>query len=313
MGKKKEKKNVLFGRKNDYDMITLKKVQTLIEASKKIGYSILTIPGVDCIYCYYAGYSFAEISNEVKFVLGDGYKTYFGVNDWNEMKQNYESYLYNSSNNWSNLKKVLEGVAQAQPRDYERHTQHEIAINNIKFSNSSYSVCGFETAIPEHYFAEKKKPEADLVVICPDEHRIILVEFKCRVSSLSGSCGVVKHCTDYIDIVDKCVEIGFIKEMVKAYNLMNKLYGGSADELDASDITKIDIAFLITGSSSKDNDENAKGKIKENNNKSAIKMIKNTKKVSETKKNELYWYWCENYKEAEFTDRNFVSFQTLKN
>lgn len=305
---KRKNDNVQFSRKVDYNSEMIEKVKTLIKASNDIECPILAIPGVDCIYCYYAGYSFVEISDRVKFVLGKGYEQYFDDETWEAMHKNYDEFLFNSDENWKNLRTVLKGVERSQPRDYERHTQHEIAIRNIKYDNNSYSVCGFETAIPEHYFNKEKKPEADLVVICPAEHRIVLVEFKCRISSLSGRCGVVKHCTDYVDIVNKCEEINFISEMVKAFNLMNELYNGNAKKIDASDITQIDIAFLLTGSSSRDNEKNAKGKIMEKNNMSATKMIRNTKKVPQMKKEELFWYWCEDYKDVCFTKENFVPF-----
>ncbi|MBR1697137.1 MAG: hypothetical protein IJ712_02795 [Anaerovibrio sp.] len=298
----------LFYRKDDYKEETIEQVRSLISNAKKIGYSVLAIPGENSILCYYAGYAFAEIKDDVvKCVLSDSYEKYLG-SDWENIKSDLKTFINNSNNNYRNLKALLDGVACAQPQEHERHTQHPIAVNNISYENGSYSVCGFETAIPSTYFPDKKRPEIDLVIICPDEHRMMLVEYKCTQGVLKGPQGVVAHGIDYNNVKEKYKEIGLVSEMIKAYNLMNRIYNGNARTLTDKDIQSIDIMFLLTGSWVKRQpDEKKDTGLSVEDNSRAIKMIKETDKLNDSQKNQLFWYWCENYEDVLFEKSKYQS------
>lgn len=299
-----------FIRKDDYSDDTIKDVRALIKAGKGLKKYILAIPGTDGIICYYGGLPFVTINDSGWNKFSTDYDDYFTNREiLNKIHSNYKKFLLDSGDKYKNLSDVLDAINKGQPRDHERHTQQEIACNNLSFSKDKYSICGFETAFPKKYIPTiSTKPEVDLVAFCPDEKRMILIEFKCRYSALDGKHGIKEHFTDYKGIVElkknnvdryKC----FINAMLKAYYLMSKLYNEKDihQEINSDDIV-VDIAFLLTGSTIRQN--GGKGCISVTVNSNRKVLFQKEKGLKGFNKG-VYWYWEKDFNDVIFTTAKF--------
>ena len=144
------------------------------------------MPNKDCLKGYYNGlvlidrltdrsFNFIEseetISNLIRKV-DDKYKpTLIDYSD-SVKHQDYDtkiSFFDKTKNDWFDI--------LCLPRDRERRTQQIIALNNMTFDDSRYSVCGFETTVSQNDVqipGKKGNPKIDLVVINPS-----FIKFHC--------------------------------------------------------------------------------------------------------------------------------------
>ena len=214
--------------------------------------------------------------------------------------ENYKDALLDSTDNWKNLRTVLEGVEKGLSRDYERHTEQKIVLNNSSFDVDKYSVCGMETTVTD---IDDKDSEADMVVFCPADKRILIVEYKCRYSALypSRGHGIREHGDDYARILksDKC--INFTKEIIKAYNVLCRIY--DKDTVNISDEIRLDIVFLLTGNTIRDAERSTKGNITLRANKGAMKVMRayKGKDFTDEIKRNVYWMWSDDFNRVVFS------------
>ena len=166
------KKTFEFKRKNNYQ----DKVIDWIKSKRQSHNGILFIPNEGCIKGYYKGLVLFE-----------------------KITDRCQNLVKRCSN--MNLDEAVSEVGCGMPRDRERRTQQIIALNNMSFDNSRYSVCGFETTVSQNdvQIPDKKgNPEMDLIVINPSKKKMLLVEYKCKgASMLKGKQNIKCHYKDY--------------------------------------------------------------------------------------------------------------------
>ena len=225
-----------FKRKDNYNDKTIKRIKDIRKKHK----DILFMPNKDCVKGYYNGLVvFEKITDRCEnLVKRSPYA------DWDKHQ-----------------KEIRREIRNGMPRDKERKTQQMIAQNNMSFAENDYSVCGFETVISKkdlHIEGKKGGPEIDLVAIRPDKKSILLIEYKCKGSSmLKGNQNIEKHYEDYCAILHSEVMDSIKAEMLKAYKLLCRLHGVKTQErLLSADGYKAQIAFLFV-----DKVYNKKGKI----------------------------------------------------
>lgn len=263
--KNMNKKTEDFKRKDDYTKDTIHYLQTILKYEKQLkteekidaDNGILIMPNADCIKVYYKGKTLIDKLTNAEFKLfPTSYDKYFKTENEELILTNLRKKEKNQDKIESlkeyflqNLAVILNCIKQAHARQKEREYQSLIALNHMTFQKEKYSVCGFETAISSMYFDNETKPEIDLVVFSPNENKFVLVEYKCKKDSLLKSKqDIVKHCDDYLHVLKKHKEdnaFPFVKEMLKAYHLLCKIYNKPVMHIDISK-TIIDIAFLIT-------------------------------------------------------------------
>lgn len=284
-----------FVRKDDYSDEVINSVKELIKAANTINRPIIVVPSVDCIICYYGGLPFVYIAENEWGRYSDAYNKYINLE-----YENYKDALLDSTDNWKNLRTVLEGVEKGLSRDYERHTEQKIVLNNSSFDVDKYSVCGMETTVTD---IDDKDSEVDMVVFCPADKRILIVEYKCRYSALypSRGHGIREHGDDYARILksDKC--INFTKEIIKAYNVLCRIY--DKDTVNISDEIRLDIVFLLTGNTIRDAERGTKGNITLRANKGAMKVMRayKGKDFTDEIKRNVYWMWSDDFNRVVFS------------
>ena len=214
-----------FKRKDDYNDKTIKRIKDISEKHN----DILFVPNKDCVKGYYNGLVvFEKITDQCEnLVKRSPYA------DWDKHQD-----------------EILHEIEKGMPRDRERKTQQIIAQNNMTFAENDYSVCGFETVISTndlHIEGKNGGPEIDLVAIRPDKGSILLIEYKCKGSSmLNGNQNIERHYEDYRAILHSEVMDSIKAEMLKAYKLLCRLHGVKAQErLLTPDGYKAQIAFLF--------------------------------------------------------------------
>ncbi len=113
---------------------------------------------------------------------------------------------------------------------------------------------------------------------------------------MEGSSGVLDHLRDYNIIVYEKDNIKLVQELVKAYNLMKYIYTDDNNLLNANDIKSVDIAFLLTGTTSNDTLENLDKNITIEDNSTSRKKVEIENEDSIYKKTrDLYWCWYSDY------------------
>ena len=246
---------VQFQRKDNYTDALLNKANEFLKAG------ILIVPNTDCLKGYYNGivlidrltdqsFNFIEsketISNLIRRV-DDKYKpTLIDYSD--SMKhQDYDakiSFFDKTKNDWFDILKY------GMPKDKERRTLQIIALNNMTFGNSRYSVCGFKTTVSQNDVQvpyKKGNPEMDLVVINPSKKKMLLVEYKCKgPSMLKGKQNIKCHYKDYKRILDSDAICTIKSEMLKSYKLLCRIHNKKIKDEDLNpDDYKVQIAFLF--------------------------------------------------------------------
>lgn len=148
-----------------------------------------------------------------------------------------------------NTESIQNMMKDWMPRDKERKSSQRIALKNMTFDNDKFSVCGWETTIPNSVIGDKK-PEIDIVIVKPETHEMFFIEYKCNSSAVYGQAGFEKHLKDYVSILC-CKDIESIKyELLKAFCVMRKIYKKSNctdDDLILQDSNKykVRIGFLF--------------------------------------------------------------------
>lgn len=284
--------------------------RTLLQASLELGKPILAIPNESSIICYRGCMPFVTIYEDRWVRFSDSYKKRFPKGySFEKIYKDYRSFLLNPEDAWKNLSIVLDAVWQGMPTDVEKHTQHIIACNHQSFDDCAFSVCGVETCIPSEFMLNGHKPEIDFVAFCPNRREMLLIEYKCKYSSLypSKGSGIREHWIDYTEITRNADRIGLVSEMMNAYNLLRKIKGKNPCLIEPDDIS-LRAAFLLTGNHYKE--DNRKGNITTRSNISAVKQVLKLKELNKENpfKDEerwnLLWGWQENYKDVDF-DRCF--------
>ena len=244
-----------FKRKDNYTDALLKKANEYLKAG------ILIVPNKDCLKGYYNGlvlidrltdrsFNFTEsketISNLIRKV-DDKYKpTLIDYSD-NVKHQDYDtkiSFFDKTKNDWFDILKY--GI----PKDKKRRTQQVIALNNMTFDDSRYSVCGFETTVSQNDVqipGKKGNPKIDLVVINPSKKKMLLVEYKCKgASMLKGKQNIEINYKDYKKILDSDAICTIKAEMLKSYKLLCRIRGIKIKDEDFNpDDYEVQIAFLF--------------------------------------------------------------------
>lgn len=288
-----------FVRKNDYSDEVINSVKKLIEASNEINRPIIVVPSVDCIICYYEGLPFAHISENEWGRYSDKYEQYINL-----QYENYKKALLDSTDNWKNLRTVLEGMEKGLSIDYERHTEQKIVLNNSSFEVDRYSVCGLETTVTD---IDDKDSEADMVVFCPAEKRMLLVEYKCRYRTLypSKGSGIREHGDDYARILKKNKSINFTREIIKAYNVLCRIYDKDTVDINPDEV-QLDMVFLLTGNTIRDAERGTNGNITLRANNGAMKIMREYKGKDFTDeiKNKVYWMWNADFNKVVFSKEN---------
>ena len=240
-------------RKDNYTDKLLKKANEYLKAG------ILIVPNKDCLKGYYNGlvlidrltdrsFNFTEsketISNLIRKV-DDKYKpTLIDYSD-SVKHQDYDtkmSFFDKTKNDWFDI--------LCLPRDRERRTQQIIALNNMTFDDSRYSVCGFETTVSQNDVqipGKKGNPEMDLVVINPSKKKMLLVEYKCKgPSMLKGKQNIKCNYIDYKKILDSDAICTIKAEMLKSYKLLCRINDKKIKDEDFNpDDYEVQIAFLF--------------------------------------------------------------------
>ncbi len=222
-------KKAYFFRKDDYKENVITRIKSIIDKHD----DILFVPNEKCVKGYYKGLVlFEKITDKCEnLVKRSPHKK------WDEGPA-----------------EILDVIGKGMPRDKERKTQQIIALNNMPFSDGSYSVCGFETVISTNDIKIEGKgggPEIDLVAIRPDKdpkkRSILLIEYKCLGSSMiKGNQDIVHHYNDYKQILEWDGIDVFKQQMIKSYKLLCEFYDVKPNEkyLDPKDY-KVQIAFLF--------------------------------------------------------------------
>ena len=218
-----------FSRKDNYSDRVIKRIRDI----KKNHGDILFVPNKDCIKAYYKGLVLFE-----------------------KITDNCENLAKKCEDqSWDkNHDAILREIGSGMPRDKERRTQQIIALRNMSFERNKYSVCGFETTISTKDVKIPGKagaPEIDMVILRPSdnpkERSIILVEYKCKGSSmLEGKQNIECHYRDYLAILNSDVMDNIKVEIIKSYRLLCRINGieTSDEEFDAKDY-RTQIAFLF--------------------------------------------------------------------
>ena len=244
---------VKFQRKDNYTDKILKKANEYLKAG------ILIVPNKDCLKGYYNGlviidrltdrsFNFIEseetISNLIRKV-DDKYKpTLIDYSDSVKHQDNDTkiSFFDKTKNDWFDI--------LCLPRDRERRTLQIIALNNMTFDDSRYSVCGFETTVSQKDVqvpGKKGNPKIDLVVINPSKKKMLLVEYKCKgPSMLKGRQNIKCNYIDYKKILDSDAFCTIKSEMLKSYKLLCRIRGKKIKDEDFNpDDYEVQIAFLF--------------------------------------------------------------------
>jgi len=288
-----------FVRKDSYSDDVINDVKALIKAADKINRPIVVVPSVDCIICYYSGLPFAYISENGWEQYSDSYEKYISL-----QYDNYKETLLDSDDNWDNLRTVLDGIEKGLPNDYERHTEQMIVLNNSSFDKEKYSVCGIEAKVTD---IDDGAPEVDMIVFCPNEKRMLIVEYKCKYGTLypSRGHGIREHGDDYAKILKNDKSINFTKEMIKAYNVLCKIHDKEIINIDVDEV-QLDIVFLLTGNTIRDVERGTEGNITLRANKGAMKVMREYrgKNFTDEIKDKVYWMWNEDFNEVLFNRDN---------
>lgn len=288
-----------FVRKNDYSDEVINGVKELIKAANTINRPIIVVPSVDCIICYYGGLPFAYISEDGWGRYSDDYEKYIDL-----QFENYKEALLDPTDNWKKLMTVLDGIERGLPTDYERHTEQKIVLYNSSFDVEKYSVCGFEAKVTD---IDNGAPEADMIVFCPNEKRMLLVEYKCRYGALypSKGHGIREHGDDYARILKNYKSINFIGEIIKAYNVLCKIYDKDTVSMNPDEV-QLDMVFLLTGNTIRDAERGTKGNITLRANKGAMKVMReyNGRDYTNEIKNKVYWMWNDDFNKVVFSKEN---------
>ena len=294
-----------FVRRRNYPKEIVADVQTLLRASRDLKKPIMAIPHENSIICYRGCMPFATIYEDRWIRFSDSYKKRFPEGySFQEINKDYKSFLLNPEDTWRHLSDVLDAVWKGMPTDVEKHTQHIIACNHQSFDDNTYSVCGVETCIPSDFMSNGHKPEIDFVAFCPKRKEMLLIEYKCKYSSLypSKGAGIREHWIDYTRILRNAEKIRIIPEMLNAYNLLCEIENKTPCMVDPAGIT-LRVAFLLTGDNYKDDN---KGCITEKANQSAREQVLRVKEVAkgdlitEAERQNLLWGWQKSYSKVNF-------------
>lgn len=288
-------------RKDDYNIGTIEWACELIDDGE-----VLVIPNEDCIKAYYNGLTLVSMTDSSFKLFGKNDKN--SANNYKEKNKDIkkissmiDKYIEVINGEKGSLKDaawkfytdnkdaIKKIVNTGMPRDKERRSSQNIALQNMSFDNDKYSVCGWEATIPsndakievEVFDGEKRKiklktPEIDLVVVNPSKKEMILVEYKCKGSTmLKGNQNIVNHCKDYMK-VKNCDKIGEIRdEMLKAYNLLTCLKKTDSKKIEKEDFDKytVKVGFLFVDKIKNENNE-LECEITDSEYSEAIKMLK---------------------------------------
>jgi len=221
MGKKYE-----FVRKMDYMDSTIKTVRDIIS-----GGDFLAVPNKDSIIVYCNGVVFGNIEN-------DEFKFSGNVADEH---RNFSEFAKNRKN-------IIGSYKSKMSKEKERKSSQIIALNNMSFDDDRYSVCGWECTINSTDIAlGGKAPEIDMVAVCPKKKEIILIEYKCKGSSmLDTKNGIDGHYSDYKVIIKEPEFVEHLKtELLKSFDVAKRIYSDKPSaEYDPSDFV-IKIGFLF--------------------------------------------------------------------
>jgi len=214
-------KIIEFKRKNNYQ----DEVIDWIKCKRQSHSEILFIPNENCIKGYYKGLVlFEKITDRCQNLVQRCSKM--------------------------SLDEAVNELGHGMPRDRERRTQQIIALNNMTFDNSRYSVCGFETTVSQNDVkipGKKGNPEMDLVVINPSKKKMLLIEYKCKgPSMLKGRQNIKCNYIDYKKILDSDAICTIKSEMLKSYKLLCRIRGKNIKDEDFNpDDYEVQIAFLF--------------------------------------------------------------------
>lgn len=117
----------------------------------------------------------------------------------------------------NNRKDIIRLAGFGMKQVKERRSLQKIALYNMTFDDGKYSVCGWETVIPEkdalipnrNKDSERlfKTAEIDLVVVNPSKKEMILMEYKCNGKTmLKGNQSIRNHYDDYMKVLQCEVE-----------------------------------------------------------------------------------------------------------
>lgn len=268
-----------FKREENYDQSVIEEVNELMEDG------LLVIPNADCFKAYSRGLTVVyEITNTKFTLLGSNtservkkYKQNHAVEITEaQMDEFVERFLSKKKYTRSealdfyrnNSKDIIRLVGFGMKRDKERMSSQKISLYNMTFDDDKYSVCGWETAIPEEYAlipSRNKKakrpyktPEIDLVVVNPSKKEMIWVEYKCKGKTmLNGNQSIRHHCKDYMKVLH-CSDNEVIRdelhrpkieiirdELLKAYNVMRRVKGKNLVDKDTFSSYTIKVGFLF--------------------------------------------------------------------
>ena len=254
--RREEKMEKDFFRKDDYSEATLQNVRDLEE---KFDGTLVSIPNVDGIYCYYNGLRFISIKAKSiepfsKSESKDPQKSEYR-NKRNAIRQEIlaEKTIEGRIKKYKDNKTSIEWIMEhSMSQDAERYSQQVIVKRNMSFDDDDYSACGMETTIPSRYLSVKpngkrKQAEVDIVIINPKQKKIYLVEYKCgKKTTFYNKQNIEAHCRDYGEILAKADELDFVSQMIKSCNVMRKIQNKQLLSLDDTDQYEINILFLLT-------------------------------------------------------------------
>ena len=224
---KKMSKKFEFLRKFNYRDETIKKAKDAVKGGK-----LLAVPQSNFIRVYCNGINMIDKITDKSFKLSDNVANGFTIKD---------------------KKDIISSFNNKMPKDKERKSSQIIALNNMSFDDDKYSVCGWECTIPsddvkiKNSKGNNKKPEIDLVAVCPDKKEILLIEYKCNGKSmLKGNQNIKQHYNDYTKIIKKPEFAEHLKgELLKAYNVAKRIYTDKPVTIyDPAEFT-IKIGFLF--------------------------------------------------------------------
>ena len=236
---KKMSKKFEFVRKFNYRDETIKKAKDAVKGGK-----LLAVPQSNFIRVYCYGINMIDKITDKSFKLSDNVANGFTIKDKND---------------------IISSFNNKMPKDKERKSSQIIALNNMSFDDDKYSVCGWECTIPsgdvkiKNSKGNNKKPEIDLVAVCPDKKEILLIEYKCNGKSmLKGNQNIKQHYNDYTKIIKKPEFAEHLKvELLKAYNVAKLIYTDKPSaEYDPSDFV-IKIGFLFADSVTVNNENSS--------------------------------------------------------
>lgn len=253
------------------DKSTFSKVRKILERGKG---KLVPIAGQDCIYIYCDGVPIVEVNNKESNIFSEDYDKYYKLLEKKYMlddicvirkTKNKNDYIMDENY----IHAFMQCAECSMPNDAERRSEQYIVKQHQSYVFDEYTICGMETTISGSDLIgttrKGKQAEIDMVALCPAKKKIWLIEYKCGQGTLGNgvnnslknwnfdkeSKNIVAHCKDFLAIMEVHKKIGFVKEIIKSFNLMSKIYGTDVEiSMDDNTIAEYEnnlgILFLLT-------------------------------------------------------------------